>query len=158
LKILGLIVGALASNQPGKRGGYQPYEKVELIIPHLDEGEFAARIFEGKEKAGHLHLYRVPVVAMMMRTYLVSPEVARVFWLRVRDGEMLLSNSPEHQLRTFLLTSCAKSTPGQLTSASKRVPAKEFEYRIALAWNDYRRDRAGRQPKYITQAKMPALI
>jgi hypothetical protein len=128
--------------------------KVELLGENLKFGQFLADLMSAVADGEHVcrHLLRAPVVAAIKRTWDKAPADARMFWSRVRDGEMLVRRMPEYHLRQFLMENQVRWTGGK----GRVCTDHEFMARCISAWNRFRsgRDLKG-FPKYFPDKPVP---
>ena len=118
-------------------------DKVKLLCKYMKEGAFVADIltFNQTQKApiGTEHLRRAAVVFIMMKTWRIDQNDAKLFWTRIRDGERLDKNMPEMKIRNFLfLTRLTVRTSAYI---ARNATKHEYAYRCALAWNAFRLDK-----------------
>lgn len=90
------------------------------------------------------HLSRMPVYAAMFATYNKAPQVAKEFWVVVRDGVGVTDKQdPRHVLRNYLMTTCLSVDK----SSDQKSISGETMYRACVyCWNLYR---AGKTIKNI---------
>jgi hypothetical protein len=84
------------------------------------------------------HLKRQPVIAAMFATYQKAPQIARDFWLKVRDGVGMTSKEdPQHTLRNYLMTANLAAT--RLTGGEGKIVDQEDMFKACImAWNAHR--------------------
>jgi hypothetical protein len=87
------------------------------------------------------HLKRQPVIAAMFATFNKAPQVARDFWIKVRDGIGLTSKEdPQLTLRNYLMTASLAAT--RLTAGDGKIVDTEDMFKACLmAWNAHRINR-----------------
>jgi len=112
--------------------------RVNNLKYYLKEGDFICDILtEGNpsetKRKNVRHLVKGSIVFMMMQTWRKNKDMARKFWIQVRDGEGLGKNDAAKALREFLIESS-----GRKYMIGYRVPSNhQYIYRIAVAWNAF---------------------
>jgi hypothetical protein len=117
-------------------------EKIELLGKYMGEAEFYYHIVSddnGKADRNKVrHVARAIVVFMILKTMKINKNDSGIFWNRVTHGENITASKPEYKLREFLKDHCAKiGIPKEFSQAASN---HEFAYRIALAWNSFRKN------------------
>ena len=95
-------------------------------------------------------LTRAAVYAAILVTIRKDRREARDFWTLVRDGEMLLKESPARLLREFLLKT-------QMRSGPQSAIFRETYSRCIEAWNCYRHHTPG-DLRYFINRPLPAAV
>jgi len=126
-------------------------EKVKLIKDYLGDGAFVKDI-TGENFSSAKHMKRQAVVAVMILSYRISKKDARLFWEKVKTGEMLEITSPEYHLRNFLMTSAIKGV-----SLTKMANPREFYVRSVKAWNCFRSGKKMSLLRYSFDEHIPEL-
>ncbi len=81
------------------------------------------------------HILRSPVVQAMMATYDRAPNVAKQFWVVVRDESAPDRNDPTRTLARFLVRAVLAGSRG---STKEMVGSREVFVKCIHAWNAYR--------------------
>lgn len=128
-------------------------KRVESLEHYIEDGNFVVKILGGKRAKDNSHLWRAPIISVMILTYRSNQILAESFWGKVRSGEMLKSDDPQFLLREFLMSH---------SSANKRLGKPiatnhEFIYKSIYAWNAYLKNRKIKMIKYLPSYPIPEL-
>ncbi len=158
-RTVSLLVGAMNFEPSTTSTGRTIAEKAERLFDNIPRSVWALETIGNR---GHLqnrsgafnHLFRVPVVAAMFRTYDKSQKSADEFWPAVRDETGAKPDLPDRRLAKWLSSmritgSGAKDMPQRF-----RTLPREFYAKCITAWNAWR---AGEKSelKYFAGAKLP---
>lgn len=127
--------------------------QAKLILDHDDFVEWLAKTLDVK-KTDAPHVFRMPVVAAMFKTYASEPKAAVEFWEVVRDDSDDPKADPRRQLKNWLQNHSFGAPSGK----SELKPANDHEgYVICLsAWNAWRaKDTKWKPEKYVAKTKTP---
>ena len=142
LKIVTLSIQGLSYNLWEEGASrHNAAEKAQLLMQYPSFAAFLYEIFGNRTgKAGYLtsvnHMYRMPVVAAMARTWFKRPEKAKLFWELVRDSSSPDNKAPDRVLAMWLLSHTVTAPTGNRTfkKGSLSTP-KEMMTRCIHAWN-----------------------
>jgi hypothetical protein len=140
-KHLNLLTSALAYNLWGD-GYYNKGadEQSMLLLQNADFCLWAHDILRGCGK-GERHIWRMSVVAAMVRTWYKAKGASTEFWTMVRDDCDLSRDSGPRKLHKYLITHSVtgKGTPS-VVGGKVKVTAKEVMVKCLHAWNAWRRN------------------
>ena len=117
-------------------------KKVAALHEYVKPGEFVYSIFSANGN-GKLawkeckHLARRSVVAAVMATWEKHKEQAKIFWIKVKDGDDCKKGDPAMVLRDFLRDTSVDT--GRGSQYSKKATEKEVYKKCIVAWNAHRR-------------------
>ena len=117
-------------------------DKIEFLGKYMTQAEYFYHLVCDPEN-GHAdrmkvrHIARAIVVFMILKTLEVNKNDSDVFWNRVIFGEKLTMSRPEYKLREFLKSNIHEKGK---KNYSDPVNNHEIAYKIALAWNAFRKN------------------
>lgn len=146
-RVRSLVVSCAATLEKKRESSRD--ERAALMNDYRSEGDFINNMVIQSFKMSK-HILRQPVVMAMIQTYRSYPEGAYIFWKRVKDGENITKDMPEHQLREFLKAVAVPSTilrnvRGKETPTSTPM---EMYGKCIYAWNCFRRSKRTKVLKY----------
>jgi hypothetical protein len=127
-------------------------ERMDLIIPEYDHCEFVNIMLTGCSNASRQMLSKKAVALAMIQTHRIDRKAARLFWTKVRDGEMLVNGTGEMTLREYLQEHTRKGSTG---TSKKPANDQMFLNACILAWNAYRQNRPISLLKYYADRAFP---
>lgn len=125
----------------------------ELLYNNLDFIDFAADILPGRTDESR-HLWRVPSIYAMHKTWSVDQEDARTFWECVRDGDTERGTWPD-VLRDYLRATALGGTSVRSTRVDTRAVMGEKCLRV---WNAWRREYVPRKSPPKALGKIPDIV
>lgn len=162
-KLINLLVSSLAfdPSNPGGGGGQgrTVAEKAEALFDNVPKCLWVVETLGKRTVSGPAdkfsYLWRVPVVAAMMRTWDKNRAEATTFWQAVRDETGAKPELPDRKLAKWLSSMRLQGASGAsgLPRRFKTLP-REFYVKCITAWNAWR---AGEKTelKYYAGAKVP---
>lgn len=101
------------------------------------------------------HINRQPVWGAMFATFAKAPQIAREFWIHVRDGVGIANkDDPRHTLRNFLMSSGLAAS--RLHNGDTKTVSPEDMYRASLlTWNAHRQGRSLKQIRVNSLTERP---
>ncbi len=142
LFVTGLVsLYGLDSPTNGEKGRSVKDMKLEKLGEHIVECDHVHSILKGYEKQSR-HLLRAAVCHAMILSFQKKPQIARRFWIEVRDGgydgETLAITSPTHLLRDFLKDHVVQGSGFGDNIAKKGISSRQMTATCILHWNAYR--------------------
>ena len=128
--------------------------KIELLEQYIPDGNFIIETLGQTRTRENAHLWRAPVVSIMILTYRSGRFNAEVFWEKVKTGEMLKTDDPQFVLRDFLMSHSSKAKLLRKPVASPH----EFVYKCIYAWNAFLKGRKVKVIKYLPSYSIPEVL
>lgn len=141
------IASALAELEYANPRAASKDDRAALLGKYEKEARFVFSIC-GTHNETAKHLLRVPVAVEIIRTYRISTSDAEVFWLAVRDGDMLKRSDPAFRLREAL----------KEASVGNRWESLAVRALCVNAWNAYCRGEELTLLKSTRDGKLPEPI
>lgn len=152
-------LGWIASGH-GSAGGKTALDRdanARLLSAKKSSCSFVRQVIYGeKQSTDAKHLLRAAVAAAMIVTHTKAASDAEVFWMAVRDGDMLKRSDPAFALREFL-RGAACSYGGGHRSERDAVSAREMYARCVHGWNAYRQKQSTAL-RYYPSKPLPKVV
>lgn len=126
-------------------------EQSMLLVQNADFALWMTEMISGVGK--NRHIFRMSVVAAMVKTWSKAKAAATEFWTGIRDGCTDPPGSPRQKLYRWLLTHTIGSGAGK--NAKEAASERETLVRCLHAWNAWRRNESTNLA-YVSKAKTPA--
>jgi hypothetical protein len=157
---INLAVSALAFNLwPTTEGGWAgkgktAAERAELMFDNVDSILWINSLIQKNPDCRHM--WRVPVAAAMIGTYLKNKQGATQFWTAVRDETGANPDLPDRKLARWLLTMRVRVSAGATEGKRWRAEPREFYVRCIHAWNAWRQNKPT-DLKYYSESDIPTI-